>query len=173
MKKILIVSDTHGQSDLMHELIRLVKPLDMLVHCGDVGYAGADRELMLCADCPVYIVNGNNDYGCGYPATESFEVAGRRVLVTHGHRQRVYFDLNSLFYFALENNADIVMFGHLHMPLVAQEKGVTFINPGSLTLPRQANRLPSYIMMTVTDSNEIEYAIRYVSFNDTGIEVIC
>ena len=67
MKKVLIVSDTHGQSDLMYEVIKRVKPVDLLVHCGDVGYRGIERELMMAADCPVYVVSGNNDYGNGMP----------------------------------------------------------------------------------------------------------
>ena len=171
MKKVLIVSDTHGQSDLMYEVIKRVKPVDLLVHCGDVGYRGIERELMMAADCPVYVVSGNNDYGNGYPAMERFAIEGHEVIVTHGHRQRVYYDLTPLCYLAEENQADIVMFGHLHVPIVKEDEGITLVNPGSLTYPRQRNALPSYIMMTIEDDGEVKYAVRYVEVTRKGIEI--
>ena len=34
--KILIVSDTHGRDGALKYLLEQVKPIDMLVHCGDV-----------------------------------------------------------------------------------------------------------------------------------------
>ncbi len=34
--KILIVSDTHGRDTALKHLLEQVKPIDMLVHCGDV-----------------------------------------------------------------------------------------------------------------------------------------
>ena len=34
--KILVVSDTHGHSRELLEVLRRVKPVDALIHCGDV-----------------------------------------------------------------------------------------------------------------------------------------
>ncbi len=172
MKKILILSDTHGKCDLMYEIINKVKPIDSLVHCGDVGYGGIERELSAASDCPVHVVCGNNDYGSTYPYTDSFTLQGHKIIVTHGHRQRVYSDLSPLLYLAEENRADIVMFGHLHVPVVKTWEGITLVNPGSLTYPRQSNRLPSYIMMTIEDSGEVRFAVRYVEFTGKGIQIL-
>ena len=171
MKKVLIVSDTHGYSDLLNELIKLVKPVDLMVHCGDVGYRGAREKLSFAAGCPVYLVSGNNDYGYDYPMLERFRMEGHEVIVTHGHRQRVYYDLTPLYYFAEENGADIVMFGHLHMPVVQKDGGIILVNPGSLTYPRQSNGLPSYIIMTVEDDGILKFAVRYIKVTGHGLEI--
>lgn len=171
MKKILILSDTHGRCGLMYEIIKLVKPIDRLVHCGDVGCSGIERELSTASDCPVHVVCGNNDYGSNYPYIDSFVMEGHRVIVTHGHRQRIYSDLTPLLYLAEENKADIVMFGHLHVPVVKTWEGITLVNPGSLTYPRQSNRLPSYIMITIEDNGDVRFAVRYAEVTGKGIQI--
>ena len=33
--KVLIVSDTHKHNENLEEVLKKVKPIDMLVHCGD------------------------------------------------------------------------------------------------------------------------------------------
>ena len=67
-----------------------------------------------------------------------------------------------MFYYGMENDADIVMFGHIHIPLVRSDKGVTIVNPGSISLPRQPGGEPTYIVMTVEEGCEPEYEIRYL-----------
>ncbi|MCR4739713.1 MAG: metallophosphoesterase [Lachnospiraceae bacterium] len=160
MKKIVIVSDTHRQNELLYRLLELLKPIDMLIHCGDI--EGDNEGMIRRAECPVHMVAGNNDYGNMYPSLDVFEIEGHRVLLTHGHRYSIYRTLDPLYYLALENQAEIVMFGHLHVPVMEKKYGITILNPGSLTYPRQANRLPSYIMMTVKDNGSVEYDIRYL-----------
>ncbi|MCR5789769.1 MAG: metallophosphoesterase [Lachnospiraceae bacterium] len=172
MKKVLIISDNHGKSDLMNELIRTVRPIDLLVHCGDAGLYEMETVLAKKADCPVYIVAGNNDYGSGYPLMTTFELCGKKVLLTHGHKHQVYYDLMPLYYLAKENQADIVMFGHLHIPVHEEKDGITLVNPGSLTYPRQFNRLPSYMMLTVDDNGKFHYAVRYIERSGRGIVIV-
>lgn len=56
-------------------------------------------------------------------------VEGQRFFVTHGHR-----------HFGDELPAlpagTIVVSGHTHLPVLAQEGGLTFFNPGSVSLPK-------------------------------------
>ena len=33
--KVLIVSDTHKHNENLEEVLKKVKPIDMLIHCGD------------------------------------------------------------------------------------------------------------------------------------------
>ena len=35
--KILVVSDTHGYNTNLFKLLEQIKPIDMLIHCGDSG----------------------------------------------------------------------------------------------------------------------------------------
>jgi hypothetical protein len=55
---------------------------------------------------------------------------------------------------------DIVMFGHTHKPVIQTVDGLTLINPGSLSYPRQQDRKCSYIMMEVDDENELHYTLK-------------
>lgn len=158
--KILIVSDTHGYEDNMWKAIRREEPVDMFIHCGDIEHKPS--ELMDYFDCPVHVVKGNNDYMLKLPEVERFNIAGYNVILTHGHRFNIYRDQDVMFYYGEENNADIVMFGHIHMPIVAMSKGVTIVNPGSISLPRQSGGKPTYIVMTVDKDCEPKYEIRYM-----------
>ncbi|MBQ7563367.1 MAG: metallophosphoesterase [Lachnospiraceae bacterium] len=172
MKKVLVISDNHGRTELMYELVGLVKPVDLIVHCGDVEVPNIERRLSERADCPVHVVSGNNDYFGGYPFVDIFMLGEHRVLLTHGHKQKLYYDLTNLFYLAAQEQADIVLFGHLHTPIIQREGEVLLVNPGSLTYPRQSNGLPSYAMLTLEDDGTVRAAIRYIKRTRDGLEIL-
>ena len=158
--KVLIVSDTHGYEGNMWQAIRREEPVDMFIHCGDIEHM--PTELKQYFDCPVYVVRGNNDFMLRLPEVERFEIAGRRVVLTHGHRHNIYRNQDAMFYYGEENHADIVMFGHLHEPVIASSRGITIVNPGSISLPRQAGGRPSYIVMNAYEGSEPEYVVKYM-----------
>lgn len=156
--KILIMSDSHGRNEAMWRILEEEKPYDMVVHCGDL--EGAEGMLRSRVNCELHMVSGNNDYSASLSRIESFNIAGKKVILLHGHRYRIYSDISPLYYLARENDADIVMFGHLHVPVIHEEEGVTFVNPGSLTYPRQADHQRTYIVMDVDDNGEISYELK-------------
>jgi hypothetical protein len=156
--KILIMSDTHGYDGNMWNAIRREEPIDMFVHCGDIEHM--PTELKNYLDCPVHIVRGNNDFMLKLPDTDRFRIADYEVLLTHGHRYNIYRNQDAMFYLGKENNADIVMFGHIHSPVIARADGVTIVNPGSISLPRQADGRPTYIIMNAESGREPEYIIK-------------
>lgn len=47
---------------------------------------------------------------------------------------------------AVARGMDIVMFGHTHRPVIIVEDNITLINPGSISYPRQADGIPTYII---------------------------
>ena len=157
--KILVVSDTHGYNDTMYDVIDKEEPFDMLIHCGDI--EGAYSRLRDRVDCPIHVVAGNNDYDADMDRVKIIDIGGFRAVLTHGHRYRLYNGYDPLFYLASENRADYVFFGHTHVPVIHEEGPVTFINPGSLTYPRQHGRRPSYIVCNVSDGKRPEFEIRY------------
>ena len=65
-----------------------------------------------------------------------------------------------MFYLGKENNADIVMFGHIHVPVVEKSDGVTIVNPGSISLPRNADGRPTYIVMNAEEGKEPEFIVK-------------
>lgn len=158
--KVLIVSDTHRDNENFLKVLEKEKPIDMLIHCGDI--EGSEYLYQEAANCPCHMVMGNNDFFSMLPKEEEFYIGKYKVFLTHGHYYYVYMDNEKLKREAKERGADIVMFGHIHRPLVDISKDVIAVNPGSLTYPRQIGRKPSYIIMNVSDKDGVSFEIKYV-----------
>lgn len=130
MKRVLIISDSHG---LTNELIELKSrfPTMHILHCGD-------SELLI--DDPalenMHIVRGNCDSDSKMPYDKVIEIEQINFFVTHGHLYRVGRDLITLSYRASEDNAQIVCYGHTHMARAEKIENQIFINPGSIHSPR-------------------------------------
>lgn len=158
--KILIVSDTHKAHISLEQVLEREKPIDMLIHLGDVE-GGADYIEAL-ADCPVHIVAGNNDYFSDLPQEEEFVVEGNHIFITHGHYYYVSMGESDLLKEAKGRDADMVMYGHTHKPSLHEEDGVTILNPGSISYPRQSGRQKTYMIMEIDASGVPEIELKYV-----------
>ena len=82
MKKIGIISDTHGTFD--GTLREFLKDVDEIWHAGDIG--SLELADAIAAFKPLRAVSGNIDGGLTrrvYPDFLSFECEGVRVLMTH------------------------------------------------------------------------------------------
>ena len=159
--KVLIVSDTHGKDEKLEEAVMRETPFDYLIHCGDV--EGREVFIEALAECPCTIVSGNNDFFSDLQREEEIELAGHRILVTHGHYYGVSMDIYGLVDEAKSRNVQIVMFGHTHKPVAEVRDGVLVINPGSLSYPRQEGRKPSYAVMEIEEGKEPEVELRFLS----------
>ena len=158
--KVLIVSDTHGRDTTLRKLLEKIKPIDMLVHCGDV--EGSEEDIREMAGCPVRIVAGNNDFFCDLPREEEFCIGKYRVLLTHGHYYYISMGTQMLKEDARARGFDIVMFGHTHRPCLEQEKDIVVLNPGSLSYPRQEGRCPSYMIMEIDREGQAHFTVNYI-----------
>lgn len=164
MLRILIMSDSHGRNENVELAIAQVREeigeFQMLVHLGDVGDA---RELESLAGVPCYIVRGNTDYDAKLLNANVIEAGGHRIFATHGHLYQVDMRLDLLRFAALENDCDIAMYGHTHVPyLEVDPDDVTILNPGSISKPRQADHRYTYMVMEIDDEDEVTYELRYV-----------
>lgn len=127
--KILVVSDSHGNSVMLQRIIDRESPFDRLVHCGD---GAADLlYVRLPAATPVTLVLGNVDRARGIelPASEVLEVEGVRILVTHGDAFHVKSDYGALARAARTQGFDAALFGHTHIKHLRARRPVLF-NPG-------------------------------------------
>ena len=153
--KVLIVSDTHGREDNLEKALEKESPIDAMVHLGDV--ERSEDYIRILTDAPVYMVAGNNDWGSDLPQEIITEIGKYRVFITHGHRYYVPFEMDRLKAAAKERNAQIVIFGHSHMPYLQEEDGITFLNPGSISKPRQVSFEPTYAIMKLDDRGEMKF----------------
>ena len=157
--KILIVSDTHGQNYNLERVLEIEKPIDMLIHLGDV--EGSEDHIKSIAACRCEIVAGNNDFFSSLDREKEINIGKYNVLLTHGHYYYVSMGIEHIKREAVGRCMDIVMFGHTHKPLVDIEPDIVAINPGSLSYPRQEGYNPSYIIMN-TKNGENTYEIKYL-----------
>ncbi len=161
--RVLVLSDSHGRNENIEKAIIKAKKtgkIDLMIHLGDVGYDYLSVERM--AGVPTYMVAGNNDYGGFLRDMSVIYIGGHRVLLTHGHRQNVHFGLERLGYLALESDCDIAMYGHTHVPFLEEEDEVTFLNPGSISLPRQSGYKRTFAIMEVDDEDNVSYTFHSI-----------
>ena len=127
--KIAVVSDTHGNWPMVAEAIGKEGSVDCLIFLGD--HAADGRQLQKKLQIPAYIVRGNCDLDDA-PEELLVELLGWRLLLCHGHRYQVKNGLQKLYYHGLEQQADIVLFGHTHVAYCEQlEDGLWVMNPGA------------------------------------------
>ena len=134
--RIFVVSDTHGRiEDFVQFAKKLEKP-DLIIHLGD--YADDGFEIERAMNVDTVVIKGNCDFLVEKRINneEILTLNDKKVLVTHGHRYNVKMDILDLFYRAKEEGADLVLFGHTHNPLIVEEEGILFMNPGTPSLPR-------------------------------------
>ncbi|WP_433325399.1 metallophosphoesterase family protein [Spirillospora sp. CA-294931] len=133
--KVGVVADTHAPrrwKGCPPEVARWLREVDVILHAGDVCVASVLDELTAFA--PVHVVMGNNDGPdvAGWGAVERLELDldGLTVGMVHDAgraggrtaRMRRWFP-----------SADLVVFGHSHIPLDETGDGVRIFNPGSPT----------------------------------------
>lgn len=158
--KILVVSDTHRENSNFMKALEREKPIDLLIHCGDI--EGSEYLYSQAADCGTHMVTGNNDFFSMLPPEKTFGLGRNTVFLTHGHRYHASMGPEYLIREAIDRDADIVMYGHTHKPVATYENGIFVLNPGSLTYPRQEGRRPSYAVLEIDKKDEIKVEIKYL-----------
>ena len=111
--EILVVSDTHGRASRLSEVLERTNA-DTLLFLGD----GLRDLSVVPAGVAVYAVRGNCDFmGFDTPDArlEIFDTC--RVFMTHGHRYGVKSSLSAAIRAAAERSADVLLYGHTHVPL--------------------------------------------------------
>ena len=159
MKRILVVSDSHGYGENVEGVLKQVGKIDLLIHCGDV--ERDEDYIRALVDCPVHMVAGNCDYYSDLPGTDIFMIEDYKVMVTHGHQFYVHGSTMFLKEYAIENGIDVVMFGHTHRPYIEIGEDVTILNPGSIALPRQEGHKKTFLLMEIDDMGDAHYAHGY------------
>ncbi|MCG8620045.1 MAG: YfcE family phosphodiesterase [Desulfobacterales bacterium] len=146
MERILVTADIHGSLSTWLTVRALLGEKDGLAVAGDLfdtryGHYGHPdfRPEDIRSDLkqfphPFYYVYGNCDVSgfCpGYDREKTFHAFGKSVFIHHGHRP-----------VPAGCSADIIIQGHTHLCHLEEKDGTIFINPGSITHPR--NQLATY-----------------------------
>jgi uncharacterized protein len=138
--RVVVVSDTHLRRSWPNRRLpdaaeRELATADVILHAGDI--TQAEHLEALARHAPVHAVLGNNDPELvGHlPETLELELEGVRIAMVHdsgparGRERRLH---------ARFPTADVVVFGHSHIPWNAPgEGGQLLFNPGSPTERRR------------------------------------
>jgi putative phosphoesterase len=139
-----LVSDTHGL--VRPECFEALDGVEAIFHAGDVG----SREVLaiLSAIAPVQAVFGNTDLPGDPSLSAQFAetIDGVSIHVSHGHELGSPTPEKLL----ARYDADVLVFGHTHRPLVLRSGGRLVVNPGAAG-PRRFHFLPSVARLTIRD----------------------
>ena len=159
--KIVVISDTHGDNRIIDRVIEKEAPFDYLIHCGDAEIS-LDHYRMATDKYRFLAVQGNCDFTGDLPPILNERILFYNVLITHGHHENVRYGNEDLLRIGMLNHADIILFGHSHVPEIAEDGGILMVNPGSPTYPRGDGRERTYAVLTLNDDYERRASIRKI-----------
>jgi hypothetical protein len=140
--KVIVLADTHAPRrwrSCPPAVAQHLRGADLILHAGDVCTAATLDELAGYA--PVRAVLGNNDgpdvAGWGAPDTLLTDLAGLSVAMLHDSGPAAGRPARLRRRFP---GADLVIFGHSHIPLDHSQNGQRIFNPGSPTDRRRQPR---------------------------------
>lgn len=150
--KLMIASDIHGSEYYCRKLIEAYKneKADRLFLLGDILYHGPRNdlpegyapknviEILNALKNEILCVRGNCDTEVDqmvldFPILADYAVIpakNRLIYVTHGHK----YNENNLPPFA---HGDILLHGHTHVPKCTEHEKYVYINPGSVSIPKE------------------------------------
>lgn len=137
--KLILISDTHLETDSIPAYLSdLFENYDLIVHAGDFDSLSFYRAME--ATGKLRAVHGNSDEPAVkelLPEKLVFEVEGVNIGVIHEASLSIV-DNTASRYMALEMGVDVLVFGHLHRPII-EKSDVLIICPGSPNKPRMSD----------------------------------
>ena len=137
--RVVVLSDTHSPrywKGCPPAVAAHLATADVILHAGDV--CTPDVLDLLAGFAPLHVVLGNNDVpevaAWGAPPTLEVELGGVAVAMIHDSGQREGRTRRMRHRFP---TADLVVFGHSHIPMDVTGDGVRVFNPGSPTDKRR------------------------------------
>ncbi len=156
MIKILVISDTHGDTSLAVRVLKKHLDADIVIHLGD-NCRDAERLQELYPKMKFEVVSGNCDYvSDDIPSEKLLHLEGQRVLLTHGHQYSVKWGIERLHAKALYEDLQLLMFGHTHIGCTEYGPGYILLNPGSISEPRGSKRGTYAVVLIDKDKINIE-----------------
>lgn len=166
--KLFIASDLHGSAYYCEKMLECYKNenADKLILLGDILYHGPRNdlpkeyapkkviEMLNNIKDEILCVRGNCDTEVDqmvlqFPILADYAFLywkNKMVFVTHGHNH----NLKNL---PMLKKGDILLHGHTHIPACEKTEICTYVNPGSVSIPKENSR-HSYIIL---DDNGISF----------------
>ena len=154
--KCIILSDSHGDYESVITVLKRNRDAEVVFFLGD-GLSDIYEARKEFPSVAFFSVSGNCDVRLfDAPRLDSITLEGRRILITHGDAFAVKSSLVGLRALSEDTHADIILFGHTHIPTVevigtSYGRAVLF-NPGSIRGAYPSGR--TYGVLELTPSGE-------------------
>lgn len=140
--RVIIISDIHGNYNNLVQVLNNNK-FDMIYILGDIingPYSNHKEEIVKLLNAykdKLICIRGNNDYESHlykFPLEDyrTTFIDGKRFFLTHGHIYNKYNKPNI--------DYDVFIQGHTHKSSMYIEDNKLYLNPGSISLPRDGNK---------------------------------
>lgn len=148
--KLFIISDIHGSDLYLEQALKYYDDsFDHLIILGDILYHGPrndlpegyapkkvierlnnlkDKIIAVRGNCEAEVDQMVLNFDC-METYKELEVDGLKLFITHGHK----YNEQSL----PEKENFILLHGHTHIPACNEHKTFTYINPGSISIPKE------------------------------------
>lgn len=145
--KIAIISDTHKDYSSIDKIVSILKKCDLILFAGD--NFSDSKYIHEKTGIDIIAVKGNCDF-CDVEEEIIFDINEKKVFLCHGDKYNVKDSLDKISKKAKHIEADIVIFGHTHIPLEIKKEGILYLNPGSLSRPRK-NDKKTFLLVDIDD----------------------
>ena len=153
--RIIVMSDSHRNLAAVIDLVEKHRTADIFIHLGD-GAAEFEEVKSMFPEIKFLCVRGNCDLGTDLEIAGCFHCGQAKIFYTHGHMYNVKYSIEGLVRAGWQMHANIVLYGHTHIPFVEYRDGMHIMNPGSLGMPRGMST-GSYGIIDIADSGIVCY----------------
>ena len=154
MKKIIVVSDSHGNRQALDALDGIFAESDYIIHLGDTSSDGGyirskypDKTVVINGNCEIMSVGERE---------KILNIEGVNIFACHGHRYSVKSTLLRLAERAKEVDCPLALYGHTHEAKESEIDGITLLNPG--TLSRYSQK--SYLYLVINGNKFTQKIVR-------------
>lgn len=133
--RLIAVSDIHGRKGNLFDIVeKHIDDADYFLCLGDCNSGDDLDEIHIYFKNKIHLITvcGNTDWRSTEPAVREFTLAGKRIMLCHGHTFNVKLTYITLAHEAKNRGIDIALFGHTHVPYISNENGIYLMNPGSV-----------------------------------------
>ena len=135
--KILLISDSHGDLQSLKTIANMHPNMDRYIHAGD-----SERTIEEIA--PFMSVKGNCDYMSNFPNQIILDTPMGKMMIRHSPYLKDY-EIDNL-------KIKIYVYGHTHYKHFEKINDVYYINPGSISRPRDDTK-GSYAILEISNSD--------------------
>lgn len=157
--KILCVSDSHLENNILQNITNHYPLMDFYIHCGD---SSLNIEAPLLKK--YIVVKGNHD-DAPFENQILITLDKYRCLILHGNGMNLYIGYQELLEYMETHHIDICFHGHTHIPTFYQQGNKTIINPGSTMINRASYGFGTYAIVTLEDGIAVSF-YHHTTFED-------